>query len=161
MASRCFMWCPVAFWLVFQYYAHRDKLASIGREGDLEKMNRQALRLAREVADETGTLMAGNICNTTAYDPNDPDCDSQIEAMYKAMIITERGYLNPVIFLYLFPRCCCIITNRETVTLDLIKVPPCYKMWVYIDNARFIIKVVIVSSRRQTYLTSLFRTYSK
>ena len=33
------------------YYAHREKLRDVGREGDLEAMNRQAVRLAREVAD--------------------------------------------------------------------------------------------------------------
>ena len=32
------------------YYAHREKLRDVGREGDLEAMNRQAVRLAREVA---------------------------------------------------------------------------------------------------------------
>ena len=31
------------------YYAHREKLRHVGREGDLEAMNRQAVRLAREV----------------------------------------------------------------------------------------------------------------
>src|SRR3954447_16190734 len=50
--------------VAFTYYAHRDKLRTIGREGDLEPLNRQALRLAREVADEGGALVAGNICNT-------------------------------------------------------------------------------------------------
>ena len=34
------------------YYAHREKLRDVGREGDLEAMNRQAVRLAREVARE-------------------------------------------------------------------------------------------------------------
>src|ERR1700679_1902791 len=34
----------------FTYYAHREKLRRIGREGDLETMNRQALRIAKTVA---------------------------------------------------------------------------------------------------------------
>src|SRR6516164_6623627 len=55
----------------FTYYAHRQKLRVIGREKDLEPMNRAALGIARKVARETGTLLAGNICNTTIYDPND------------------------------------------------------------------------------------------
>src|SRR3546814_6547990 len=42
----------------FTYYAHREKLRVIGRENDLEKMNRQALRLARDVARRHGCLMA-------------------------------------------------------------------------------------------------------
>ncbi|KAJ8301856.1 hypothetical protein KUTeg_020843, partial [Tegillarca granosa] len=51
--------------LAFTYYAHREKLRLIGKEDMLEKMNTEALRIAREVADRTGTLMAGNICNST------------------------------------------------------------------------------------------------
>ena len=35
----------------FTYYAHRQKLKVIGRENILEEMNRQALRIARDVAD--------------------------------------------------------------------------------------------------------------
>src|ERR1051326_9221534 len=52
------------------YYAHREKLKDVGRENDLEKMNRQAVRLANEVACEGDALVAGNICNTWAYDPD-------------------------------------------------------------------------------------------
>ncbi|MBV9819699.1 MAG: homocysteine S-methyltransferase family protein [Solirubrobacterales bacterium] len=54
------------------YYAHRDKLAVIGRAGDLEEMNRTAVRLANQVAGEGGALVAANICNTWSYDPAEP-----------------------------------------------------------------------------------------
>jgi betaine-homocysteine S-methyltransferase len=54
------------------YYAHRGKLADVGRAGDLEEMNRQAVRIANEVAAEGEALVAGNICNTWLYDPADP-----------------------------------------------------------------------------------------
>ncbi len=54
------------------YYAHREKLADVGRAGDLEEMNRQAVRIAGEVAAEGDALVAGNICNTWSYDPKDP-----------------------------------------------------------------------------------------
>jgi betaine-homocysteine S-methyltransferase len=54
------------------YYAHREKLADVGRADDLEAMNRQAVRIANEVAAEGGALVAGNICNTWSYDPKDP-----------------------------------------------------------------------------------------
>ncbi len=46
-------------------------------------MNREALRMAREVADDTGTLMAGNISNSTVYNPDDPDWKSKVTAMFK------------------------------------------------------------------------------
>ena len=57
----------------FTYYAHREKLRVIGKGDILEPLNRQALELARGVADSTGTLLAGNICNTGVYDPADLD----------------------------------------------------------------------------------------
>src|SRR6202163_4896974 len=43
------------------YYAHREKLRIIGREKDLERINRQALTIAKDVAAEHGSLVAGNI----------------------------------------------------------------------------------------------------
>jgi methionine synthase I (cobalamin-dependent) len=55
------------------YYAHREKLRDVGRAGDLEQMNRQAVRIANEIAAEGGALVAGNICNTWCYDPANPD----------------------------------------------------------------------------------------
>src|SRR5215469_2121307 len=55
----------------FTYYGHREKLRLIGREHDLEPINRQALQIAKQVAQESGALLAGNICNTTAYIPDD------------------------------------------------------------------------------------------
>lgn len=70
----------------FTYYAHREKLRLIGREGDLEPMNRQALRTARAVAAEHGGLMAGNVCNTNVYDPNDPATHAEVRAMFAEQI---------------------------------------------------------------------------
>jgi betaine-homocysteine S-methyltransferase len=58
------------------YYAHREKLKDVGREPDLEAMNRQALRIAKEVAAEGGALVAGNICNTWSYDPGSTSSSS-------------------------------------------------------------------------------------
>jgi len=64
------------------YYAHREKLRVVGREADLEAMNRQAVRIAREVAREGDALVAGNVCNTWAYDPGDPSTSAAVRAMY-------------------------------------------------------------------------------
>jgi betaine-homocysteine S-methyltransferase len=60
------------------YYAHRDKLKAVGREGELERLNRQAVRLAREVAQTGGALVAGDISNTWVYDHRDPDTTSKL-----------------------------------------------------------------------------------
>jgi betaine-homocysteine S-methyltransferase len=51
----------------FTYYAHREKLRLIGQEHLLERINRQALELARQVARESGALLAGNVCNTNVW----------------------------------------------------------------------------------------------
>jgi len=64
------------------YYAHREKLRDVGREDDLEAMNRQAVRIAREVAREGDALVAGNVCNTWAYDPYNPATGQTVRAMY-------------------------------------------------------------------------------
>src|SRR5580658_8775189 len=64
------------------YYAHREKLRHVGREDDLEAMNRQAVRLARQAAAEGDALVAGNVCNTWAYDPADPDTAATVRSMY-------------------------------------------------------------------------------
>jgi betaine-homocysteine S-methyltransferase len=53
----------------FTYYGHREKLRVIGKEDILEPLNRQALAIASRVARETGTLLAGNLCNTNVYEP--------------------------------------------------------------------------------------------
>src|ERR1041384_8241080 len=41
------------------YYGHEEKLRAGGRAGDVEALNRQALRLAREAAAEGDALVAG------------------------------------------------------------------------------------------------------
>src|SRR4249919_1719488 len=55
----------------FTYYGHREKLKVIGKEDILEPLNRQALQIAKEVADESGALLAGDLSNTNAYEPDD------------------------------------------------------------------------------------------
>src|SRR5262245_59005012 len=66
----------------FTYYAHRAKLKMVGREGDLARINRTALRLAKKVARETGTLLAGNICNTSIYGPDDPKSHKEARRIF-------------------------------------------------------------------------------
>lgn len=73
--------------VAFTYYGHREKLRAIGREDDLEPLNRDALRIAREIAAEGGALLAGNICNTWAYDPGDPaGSGAAVRAMYEEQV---------------------------------------------------------------------------
>jgi betaine-homocysteine S-methyltransferase len=69
------------------YYAHRDKLRVIGREAELEPLNRQALEIAKQVAAETGTLLAGNISNTNVYTGDDAS-----SAAVRAMFAEQVGW---------------------------------------------------------------------
>ena len=73
--------------LALTYYAHRDKIKAIGREGDLEGLNRQAVQLAQQVAAEGDALVAGNISNTWVYDHNDPEGTTRaVHAMYEEQV---------------------------------------------------------------------------
>src|SRR6266481_1723243 len=53
----------------FTYYAHREKL-----------------RIAKKVADETGALLAGDICNTNIYDPADKASHKAARAMFEEQV---------------------------------------------------------------------------
>jgi betaine-homocysteine S-methyltransferase len=68
------------------YYAHREKLRIIGREKDLEPINRRALDIAKTVAGETGAFFAGDICNTNVYDPADPASHKAVRAMFEEQV---------------------------------------------------------------------------
>jgi betaine-homocysteine S-methyltransferase len=69
----------------FTYYAHREKLRLIGKEDLLEPMNRQALALAGEVARESGTLLAGDICNTNVWG-EDAESRRNVRAMFDEQV---------------------------------------------------------------------------
>lgn len=64
------------------YYGHREKLRLIGRENDLEQLNRTAIRLAHEAVGDADVLIAGNICNTWAYKPEDPKSTAEVRRQY-------------------------------------------------------------------------------
>jgi betaine-homocysteine S-methyltransferase len=67
--------------LAFTYYGHREKLRVIGKEDLLEPLNRDALALAVGVARETGSLAAGDLCNTNAYAP-EPEAQMAVRRMF-------------------------------------------------------------------------------
>jgi len=71
----------------FTYNGHREKMRVIGKEDLLEPLNRQALRIAREVADRVpGNLVAGNISNTNIWDPNDAAAQREVRGMFEEMV---------------------------------------------------------------------------
>ena len=59
----------------FTYYGHREKLKVLDKEHLLEPLQKNALAIALQAAGEfpeLDLLVAGNVCNTTAWDADDP-----------------------------------------------------------------------------------------
>jgi betaine-homocysteine S-methyltransferase len=69
----------------FTYYGHREKLRVIGKEDILQPLNRQALSMAARVARETGTLLAGNLCNTNVYEPG-PSAERTVRSAFEEQV---------------------------------------------------------------------------
>ena len=70
----------------FTYYGHREKLKIIGKEDILEPLNRQALQIAKEVADESGALLAGDLSNTNAYEPDDAESVRSVRQAFEEQV---------------------------------------------------------------------------
>jgi betaine-homocysteine S-methyltransferase len=69
----------------FTYYGHREKLRLIGKEHLLEPLNRDALQIAAAVARETGTLLAGDVCNTNLWS-DDASTQRSARAMFDEQV---------------------------------------------------------------------------
>jgi betaine-homocysteine S-methyltransferase len=69
----------------FTYYGHREKLRIIGKEHLLEPLNRQALQIAKDVARETGTLLAGDLSNTNLY-VDDAESTRTVRTMFEEQV---------------------------------------------------------------------------
>jgi betaine-homocysteine S-methyltransferase len=63
------------------FYASDDKLATVGMAGKVDEINREAVRIARQVAAEGDALVAGNLSLTWAYDPNDAASPDHVRAL--------------------------------------------------------------------------------
>lgn len=70
----------------FTYYGHREKLRVIGKEELLEPLNRNALKIAAEVANESGALLAGNICNTNVWEPQHRKTQDAARGMFEEQV---------------------------------------------------------------------------
>ena len=76
----------------FTYYGHREKLRIVGKSDLLEPLNREALAIASAVARDTGTLAAGNLCNTNIFAP-DEESRGRVRAMFEEQLgwIVDAG----------------------------------------------------------------------
>jgi len=64
------------------FYASDDKLATVGLAGKVDEINRNAVRIARDVASEADALVAGNLSLTWAYDPDDAASADHVRALF-------------------------------------------------------------------------------
>lgn len=93
--------------LAFTYNAHREKMRIIGKEDLLEPLNRNAIKLAKEVAKEhpvEEALVAGNISNTNIFNPEDQESKDKVRAMFNEMVSwckdEDVDYINGETFYY-------------------------------------------------------------
>ena len=68
------------------YYAHEEKLKDIGKEGALAEINSAAITIARDVAEEYGCVVAGNLANTWVYDPADAASHTETRRQFDQQI---------------------------------------------------------------------------
>jgi betaine-homocysteine S-methyltransferase len=75
------------------YYAHEEKLKVVGLTSALKEINSQAVKIARQVANKYKTLVAGNLCNTWAYDPGEASTYAETRRQFDEQISyqTEQG----------------------------------------------------------------------
>jgi betaine-homocysteine S-methyltransferase len=64
------------------FYASDDKLATVGMGGTVDEINRNAVRIAREVASEGDALVAGNLSLTWAFDPEDGSSPDHVRGLF-------------------------------------------------------------------------------
>lgn len=74
------------------YYAHKEKLKDIGMESALESINKNAVRIARDIADQYGLIVAGNLCNTWVYDPDDSSTHAKTREQFEEQIQYQMDY---------------------------------------------------------------------
>ena len=69
-------------------------MRTIEREDELTTLNKQALRIARDVADSHGKLMAGGLSNSTVFVPNDKQAAEKVEEIFKVTTSTQTRQQN-------------------------------------------------------------------
>ncbi len=79
---REFLRAGAEFLTTLTFYASEDKLATVGLADRVDEINRNAVRIAREVAAEGDALVAGDLSLTWAYEPGDPASADHVRALF-------------------------------------------------------------------------------
>lgn len=70
------------------FYASRDKLGTVGLEGRLEDLNRAAVRIAREAADDR-CLVAGNVSLTWMYEAGSSSSHDRVRKTFDEQLALQ------------------------------------------------------------------------
>ena len=73
----------------FTYYGHREKLRIIGKEHLLESLQKNALQIAKDAANEFKDLdlmVCGDVANTNIYDHSDKQSIIECQKMYEEQV---------------------------------------------------------------------------
>ena len=73
----------------FTYYGHREKLRIIGKEHLLERLQKDALQIAKNTANEfkdLNLMVCGDMANTNVYDPNDSSSLKKCQQMFEEQV---------------------------------------------------------------------------
>lgn len=81
------------------FYASDDKLATVGLAGEVDAINREAVRIARKVAGEGDALVAGNLSLTWAYDPDDAASADHVRALLDRQLLDQMDAGPPDFFI--------------------------------------------------------------
>jgi betaine-homocysteine S-methyltransferase len=79
---REFLRAGAEFLTTMTFYASDDKLATVGLKDKVDEINRNAVQIARKVADEGDALVAGDLSLTWAYDPADASSPDHVRALF-------------------------------------------------------------------------------
>jgi S-methylmethionine-dependent homocysteine/selenocysteine methylase len=79
---REFLRAGAEFLTTMTFYASDEKLATVGLQGKVDEINRNGVRVAREVAAEGDALVAGDLSLTWAYEPDDASSLDRVRALF-------------------------------------------------------------------------------
>jgi len=79
---REFQRAGAEFLTTMTFYASDDKLATVGLKDKVDEINRNAVKVAKEVAAEGDALVAGDLSLTWAYDPADPASADHVRGLF-------------------------------------------------------------------------------
>jgi betaine-homocysteine S-methyltransferase len=88
---REFMYAGAEVLQALTFYASEDKLGTVGLAGQVDDINRAAVRIAREVAAEGDLLVAGNLSLTWAYVVDDPGAAKRVRALFERQLDVQMS----------------------------------------------------------------------